>query len=121
MNGPVCCDSLEQTSCIDDCLLRLMYIVQPFGATTFDFNIPRQRPVIQSDNISMFEQGPNSFNSSNWSNPYTLEMETWTVSSNNYIFCLLTYINIVEQSFIERMLYTKLRNNRVYYYFIGGN
>ena len=79
-SGPICCDTAgETTNCNGTCGLRLVFSVQPYGAPTQDVEFPPQFP-IGSDNIAMIDQGPNTFSMSRSSNPFTLQLTTWTVS-----------------------------------------
>ena len=76
----MCCDADDQTNnCGQDCFLRLLFSVQPFEATALDVAFPNREFEFQSDNISIFEQGPHAL-TLNRSNPYRVELTTWTVS-----------------------------------------
>ena len=82
-NGSVCCDTVFQTdNCPKNCDFRQVFSVQPYEATALDVELSRGAAKYQSDNISMFPQGPSVFLITNRSNPYTVELRTWTVSSN---------------------------------------
>ena len=78
--GPICCDTVNDTANFSGvCELRLVFSVQPYGAPALDVEFPLQPP-IGSDNIVMIDQGPNTFSMSRSSNPFTLQLTTWTVS-----------------------------------------
>ena len=82
-NGSVCCDTIDQTdNCSSICQFRQVFSVQPYEATALDVELSGGVAEYQSDNISMFAQGPSVFPITNRSNPYTVELRTWTVSSN---------------------------------------
>ena len=82
-NGAVCCDTIDQTeNCPQNCDFRLVFFVQPYLATTLDVELSRGGAEYRSDNIPIFPQGPSAFPETNRSNPYTVELRTWTVSSN---------------------------------------
>ena len=82
-NGAVCCDTVKQTgNCPLNCDFRLVFFVQPYLATALDVEFPRGRAEYLSDDIPMFSQGSGVFPVRNRSNPYTVELRTWTVSSD---------------------------------------
>ena len=84
-SGPVCCDQGSQNTnrCDTLCRLRLMFSVQPYGAPALDVKLPVQMS-IETDNIAVIDQGLKVFNLPSGSNPYTMELSTWTVSTGGY-------------------------------------
>ena len=81
--GQVCCDTVDLTdNCARNCDFRLVFSVQPYLATALDEELSRGGAEYLSDNIPMFAQGPSAFPKTNRSNPYTVELRTWTVSSD---------------------------------------
>ena len=78
----MCCDTVDQTdNCSSTCQFTLVFSVQPYEATALDVEFPLGQPEYMSDKIPMFAQGTNVFPEIR-SNPYTVELETWTVSND---------------------------------------
>ena len=79
-SGPICCDTVNETAnCSGVCGLRPVLSVQPYGAPALDVEFPQLSPIV-SDNIVMIKRGRNTFNMSRYSNPFTEQLSTWTVS-----------------------------------------
>ena len=70
----------QNHNCDIDCQLRLVFYVQPFEADAQYVNLSSQEP-IQSDNISIFNEGLGIFDMSSSSNPFRKNLNTWTVSN----------------------------------------
>ena len=80
-SGPICCDTMDMTdNCPNDCVIRMVVSVEPYGSPLKDVILPRHQPDFKMDCVAMFEEGDDVFNESEISNPYKVQLNTWTVS-----------------------------------------
>ncbi len=77
---PVCCDTFNQTeNCPKACLFRFLVSLEQFEEPLHYVPLPARPPDFRTDNFTIPE-GLDAFNVSNISNPFTLQLDTWTVS-----------------------------------------
>ena len=68
-------------NCSDPCQIRMVVSVEPYGSPPLkDVILPKHSPDFNTDTVPLFEEGDDVFNESNISNPYKMQLNTWTVS-----------------------------------------
>ena len=76
-DGVICCDHVSRTdNCNQNCNLRLLYFLQPYGSNAANVTLVPMEPLL--NDLIFFREGPNIFRH-NRSNPFTARLKIWTV------------------------------------------
>ncbi len=101
--GPVCCETFNQTdNCSSLCKFRFVFSIESHGEPLKYISLIPRHPDYQSDNITAFPVGLNTFNVSNVSNPIKVQLTTWTVS----VMCFYKYFLLLVNNLTRMKLNT---------------